>query len=390
MRTPCVRAAGGNERRRIRLGARRAVRTERSGRRMVRRTTVRRLAICGSAALCAACVVLGATLSFEQRHSVVQFLDLHGITAGQIGGFRSQWGQVRPLPPRPPGLPIPLYCPLRPPKPCVLVSHGRTGGWRRGWATSAPVASTWSSAPTTATPAPTPPGSTMSPASPASASSPSTKTSSGCSSTGRAARMFSPAWGTSAPGRSGRWLPFGHRTRASRAGWTPTSPSCSGCAAPLLACAAAACGALSLSGAGTQDRERGSTSVRSQVPCKTLGSILATAGVSHVDYLSVDTEGSELEVLASLDWARTPPTIVQVEVMRQFHNARLDPDPSSSTEAELRQFMDGHGYEVERVFTAPWRPASIGSMKKAHDLMFVKVDGVPDVGRGLDEEGQGG
>ena len=52
--------------------------------------------------------------------------------------------------------------------------------------------------------------------------------------------------------------------------------------------------------------------------------------------------------------------------------------------------MAGHGYEVERVFTAPWRPASVGAVKKAHDLMFVKVDGVPDVGRGLDEEGQGG
>ena len=67
-----------------------------------------------------------------------------------------------------------------------------------------------------------------------------------------------------------------------------------------------------------QERERGSRSVRSQVPCKTLGSILAAAGFSHVDYLSVDTEGSELEVLASLDWAQTPPAIVQVEVMRQF------------------------------------------------------------------------
>ena len=139
-----------------------------------------------------------------------------------------------------------------------------------------------------------------------------------------------------------------------------------------------------------QERERGSRSVRSQVPCKTLGGILADAGFSHVDYLSVDTEGSELEVLASLDWQRTPPTIVQVEVMRQFRNGRLDPEPSSSTEAELRQFMAGHGYEVERVFTAPWRPASVGAVKKAHDLMFVKVDGVPDVGRGLDEEGQGG
>ena len=72
---------------------------------MVRRRTVRRLAICGAAVLCAAYVVLGATLSFEQRHSVVQFLDLRGITAGRIGGFRSQWGQVRPLPLAPPGPP---------------------------------------------------------------------------------------------------------------------------------------------------------------------------------------------------------------------------------------------------------------------------------------------
>ena len=38
---------------------------------MVRRRTVRRLAICGAAALCAAYVVLGATLSFEQANEGV-------------------------------------------------------------------------------------------------------------------------------------------------------------------------------------------------------------------------------------------------------------------------------------------------------------------------------
>jgi hypothetical protein len=63
----------------------------------MRRSAVWRLGICGAAGICAAYVVLGATLSFEQRHSVVDFLGLRGVSVGRIGGFRSQWGQVRTL-----------------------------------------------------------------------------------------------------------------------------------------------------------------------------------------------------------------------------------------------------------------------------------------------------
>jgi hypothetical protein len=77
-------------------------------------------------------------------------------------------------------------------------------------------------------------------------------------------------------------------------------------------------------------------------------------------------------VLASLDWERTPPSIVQVEVQRRFRHGQRDPDPHSSTEAGLRQFMSARGYRVERVFTAPWRPPAAGVVQKAHDLMFVK------------------
>lgn len=36
-----------------------------------------------------------------------------------------------------------------------------------------------------------------------------------------------------------------------------------------------------------------------------LSLILADAGVTNVDYMSIDTEGNELECLLSLDWSAT-------------------------------------------------------------------------------------
>ena len=37
------------------------------------------------------------------------------------------------------------------------------------------------------------------------------------------------------------------------------------------------------------------------VPCVSLGSILQTFSISHIDFLSLDVEGAELEVLHTLD-----------------------------------------------------------------------------------------
>ena len=48
----------------------------------------------------------------------------------------------------------------------------------------------------------------------------------------------------------------------------------------------------------------GGTRREIMVPCYELNEILAKNGVSHVDYLSIDTEGSEFDILKSLDFKR--------------------------------------------------------------------------------------
>ena len=47
--------------------------------------------------------------------------------------------------------------------------------------------------------------------------------------------------------------------------------------------------------------------------CRPLSSLLQQANMEHIDYLSLDVEGSELDVLSSIDWARTTITLMTVE-----------------------------------------------------------------------------
>jgi FkbM family methyltransferase len=50
-----------------------------------------------------------------------------------------------------------------------------------------------------------------------------------------------------------------------------------------------------------------------RVPAVTLGGILQARGRTHVDYCSIDVEGSELDVLASLDWSAVTIRVITVE-----------------------------------------------------------------------------
>lgn len=59
--------------------------------------------------------------------------------------------------------------------------------------------------------------------------------------------------------------------------------------------------------------EHGGTKRVIQVPVRRLGNILAEAGVTEVDYLSVDTEGSELSILKSIDWNQVKIHYLSVE-----------------------------------------------------------------------------
>lgn len=110
---------------------------------------------------------------------------------------------------------------------------------------------------------------------------------------------------------------------------------------------------------------------RVKIPCRNLNDLLEQNGLSDIDYMSVDTEGSELEVLGDLKWELYHPTVVQVEVRRLYKKGVAQ--PYSVKEVGLRKLMGANGYHVERVFSSGFVPqAWHASIEKAHDLIFVR------------------
>jgi len=55
------------------------------------------------------------------------------------------------------------------------------------------------------------------------------------------------------------------------------------------------------------------TGQRVRVPTRTLNSLIAEAGLSRIDFLSIDVEGMELEALSGLDLQRFPPHLILLE-----------------------------------------------------------------------------
>lgn len=59
-----------------------------------------------------------------------------------------------------------------------------------------------------------------------------------------------------------------------------------------------------------------------QVPTATLNDVLAKAGIDHVDFLSIDVEGAEPDVLRGLDFARYQPKLVLMDDLDRFGETR--------------------------------------------------------------------
>jgi FkbM family methyltransferase len=59
--------------------------------------------------------------------------------------------------------------------------------------------------------------------------------------------------------------------------------------------------------------ERGQTIEKIQVRSRRLQSIIDENNVSRVDYLSIDTEGSEIEILKSIDYNKTDIEVISLE-----------------------------------------------------------------------------
>lgn len=72
-----------------------------------------------------------------------------------------------------------------------------------------------------------------------------------------------------------------------------------------------------------------------KIPSRTLSSILEENGIIHVDYLSIDTEGSELSILKSVDFSRFDINIISVE-NNNYHNMVYDYLTSNGYEFLLR------------------------------------------------------
>ena len=69
-----------------------------------------------------------------------------------------------------------------------------------------------------------------------------------------------------------------------------------------------------------------------EVPCFPLDGLAATHGVTHIDYLSIDTEGGELAILQSIDFSRLDVNLISVE------NNYGDP--------QLRSLLDLAGFRL--------------------------------------------
>ena len=72
------------------------------------------------------------------------------------------------------------------------------------------------------------------------------------------------------------------------------------------------------------------------VPCVSLGSILQTFSISHIDFFSLDVEGAELEVLRTLDLSALHFKVIVVEQ-----------DGLNTTKDEaVRELLLAHNFEL--------------------------------------------
>ena len=71
------------------------------------------------------------------------------------------------------------------------------------------------------------------------------------------------------------------------------------------------------------------------VEVRSLDSILAVAGVSHIDFLKIDAEGAEEDILRGLDLTRWRPRVIVVEAIRPWSRDRTDHEWRGILELEI-------------------------------------------------------
>ena len=96
-----------------------------------------------------------------------------------------------------------------------------------------------------------------------------------------------------------------------------------------------------------------------KLPCTHLAVELDANGINTVDYMTIDTEGSELDIIRDFPWARFTVRVVQIEVLDE---GRF-PGKVAGNEQQIVQTMSQHGYKLHLRFQV--------AARETYDLMFV-------------------
>ena len=110
-------------------------------------------------------------------------------------------------------------------------------------------------------------------------------------------------------------------------------------------------------------RRRGKIARETSVACYTVAGLMRERRVERLDYVSVDVEGAELEVLRSVDWAATPADVVQVESVE----GAAKNDTAALVALMARWYHLDVKYDVS---PPPCRPGDV-TADCTYDLIFV-------------------
>lgn len=91
--------------------------------------------------------------------------------------------------------------------------------------------------------------------------------------------------------------------------------------------------------------ERNITTHGIEVPTATLDQILVEAGTTHIDFVTIDVEGHELDVMRGFDLARWRPTVVLIESAGGAPNVRIAVQLFRAGYARVRRIVINDWYE---------------------------------------------
>lgn len=92
-------------------------------------------------------------------------------------------------------------------------------------------------------------------------------------------------------------------------------------------------------------KERDITTHSIEVPTATLDQILEDAGTTHIDFVTIDVEGHELDVMRGFDIARWRPTVVLIESAGGAPNVRIAAQLFRAGYARTRRIVINDWYE---------------------------------------------